>query len=79
MGWLAFIISIVAAVLSFFEATKLPSFIIAIFGVIFAIVAGYESAKKGKEAANKDEKALRVGAAINSGAVCLSYLILLWF
>ncbi len=84
MGLLAFVISVVAAIMSFFQATKLPSFIIAIFGVIFAAVSGYQNSKKQEQAEKKginkkDEQALGVGAAINSGAVCLSYLILLWF
>ncbi len=74
MELLAFIISVIAGILSFFKVTRLPAFIVAIFGIIFAIVATYQ---KSKQKEKQQSQALEVGSVINSGAVCLAYLTLL--
>ena len=79
MGLLAFTISVISGILSLFKATRLPAFIVAIFAIIFAVVATYQNGKKSSTEENKqNSKAFEVGSVINSGAVCLSYLILLW-
>ena len=74
MGLLAFIISVIAGILSFFKVTRLPAFVVAIFAIIFAMVATYQ---KSKVEGKKPSQALEVGSVINSGAVCLAYLTLL--
>lgn len=78
MSIIACVLSLIAAAMSFFEITRLPSFIIAIFGIIFGVVSGYQKEKtvEGKETTKKSV-ALEVGAIIVSGAVCVSYLVLL--
>lgn len=74
----AFTLSIIAAIMSFFSVLRLPSFVIAIFGIIFSTVAGYQKEKK-QDTDKKQSMAVEIGAIIISGAVCVSYLILLWF
>ena len=79
MGLLAFSISVIAGILSLFKATRLPAFVVAIFAIIFAMVATYQNSKKSSaDEGKQDSRAFEVGSVINSGAVCLSYLILLW-
>lgn len=83
MGMIAFILSIISAFMIFFESLRLPAFVIAIFGVIFGAVAGYQKEKK-DEKENKDKPAQKksvlfeVAAVIISGAVCVGYLVLLY-
>ncbi len=85
MGLLAFIISIASSIMLFFEATRLPAFIVAIVGIIYAIVTGYQKTNnkdkkpEEKESKTKQSEALEVGATIISGFVCVIYLALLWF
>ncbi len=90
MGLFAFTISVIAAVMSFFQATRLPAFIIAIVGIIYATVTGYMKTKnksktsenktsEGKTTTTKVSEALEVGAAIISGVVCFVYIMFLWF
>ena len=85
MGLLSFSISVVAAIMSFFKVTRLPAFIVAIVGIIYAIVTGYQKTNnkdkkpEEKESKTKQSEALEVGAAIISGVVCVIYLALLWF
>ena len=72
MGLLSFTISV--------EVTRLPAFIAGIVGVIYAAVTGYQKSKKKEEKTeSKTSEALEVGAAIISGVVCVTYLVLLWF
>lgn len=83
MGLLAFAISIVATAMMFIPSVRLPGFVIGIFGIIFGVVAGYQKEKKEKDnkeknTKKKDSKALEIGAIIISGAVCVSYLLLLY-
>lgn len=75
----AFTISIIAAIMSFFSVLRLPSFVIAIFGIIFATAAGYQKEKKQNKDDKKQSMAVEIGTIIISGAVCISYLIILWF
>lgn len=73
----SFILSIIAAIMSFFEVVRLPAFIFAIFGIIFGIVAGYQK-EKTKDETKKTSMAVEIGSIIISGAVCISYLVLLY-
>ena len=78
MDWIAFLISVIAGILSFFKETRLPAFIIAIFGIIFAMIATYQKSKtKGELEDKQQSRALEIGSVINSAAVCLTYLTLL--
>ncbi|MCI9177512.1 MAG: hypothetical protein HFJ28_02815 [Clostridia bacterium] len=74
----AFTLSIIAAIMSFFEIVRLPSFIVAIFGIIFGVVAGYQKEKKEGEEKKKISQAMEIGSIIISGAVCVAYLVLLY-
>ena len=78
MEIMAFLVSIIAGVLSFFKVTRLPAFVFATFGIILTMIAAYQ---KGKAEKSKEEvkpsKALEVGSIINSGAVCLTYIALI--
>jgi len=82
VGIMAFVISIVSTVMIFIPSVRLPAFVIAILGIVFGVIGGYEKDNEEKEqkekAKKKDPRALEIGAIIISGAVCLSYLILLY-
>ena len=74
VGAVAFGISIISAMMSFFRNLGLPSFIVAILGIIVAVLSTYyKDGKESKEGANKDSRALEVGAIILSGATCVVY------
>lgn len=78
IGLIAFIVSIVGSVMTFAESLKFPSFIIAIGGIILAVISAYYKDKKElKDPSKKDSRALEVGAIILSGAACVSYYIYL--
>lgn len=78
IGLIAFIVSIVGSVMTFAESLKFPSFIIAIGGIIIAVISAYYKDKKElKDPSKKDSRALEVGAIILSGAACVSYYIYL--
>ena len=79
VGIMAFVISIVSTVMIFIPSVRLPAFVIAILGIIFGVIGGYEKEKEQKEKSKKkDSNALEIGSIIISGAVCLSYLVLLY-
>lgn len=78
IGVLAFAVSIVAVIMSFFAEIRLPSFIIAILGIIIAVISAYYKDKKETgEKAKKDSRALEVGSIIIAGATCVSYFVYL--
>ncbi len=78
MEIIAFLVSVLAGVLSFFKVTRLPAFVFAVFGIILAMIATYQKSKVEKSKAEvKPSKAFEVGSIINSGAVCLTYIALL--
>lgn len=69
-------LSIIAAIMSFTESLRIIAFVLAIFGIIFAVVSGYQKEKE----QNKEKKksmAIEIGSILVAGAVCISYLILL--
>lgn len=81
LGLLAFIVSIVSVVMSFFEGLGLASFALSILGIIMAVISGYdkdavEKSQK-KENNSKESRALEIGAIIISGASILSYYVFL--
>lgn len=81
LGLLAFIVSIVAVVMSFFDGLVLASFALSILGIIMAVISGYdkdtvEKAQK-EEKTKKESRALEIGAIIISGAAILSYYVFL--
>lgn len=78
IGLIAFAVSIIGSLMSFFDSVKLPSFIIAILGIIIAVISAYYKDKKElKDETKKDSRALEVGAIIISGATCVSYYVFL--
>ena len=78
LGLIAFAVSIVGSLMTFAESLKFPSFIIAIAGIIIAVISAYYKDKKElKDPTKKDSRALEVGAIILSGAACISYYIYL--
>ena len=79
LGLVAFIVSIIGSLMSFFDSAKFPSFIIAIIGIIIAVISAYYKDKKEMKdtTTQKDSRALEVGAIILSGATCVSYYVFL--
>jgi len=76
VGVLAFAVSIIGVMMSFFDNIKLPAFIVAIMGIIIAVISAYYKDKKeGEKGAKKDSRALEVGAIILAGATCVTYYI----
>ncbi len=77
IGAISFGVCVVGVMMSFFENLLLPSFIIAIVGIIISILSAYykdEKELKDKDA-KKDSRALEVGAIILAGATCVSYFV----
>lgn len=78
IGIMAFAVSIAAVIMSFFSNLALPSFVIAILGIIIAVISTYYKDKREMaDGATKDSRALEVGSIIISGAACVSYFVLL--
>ena len=78
LGFIAFAISIIGSLMSFYDNLKFASFIIAILGIIVAVISAYYKDKKElQEGAKKDSRALEVGAIILSGAICVTYYVFL--
>ncbi len=76
LGILSFIVSIIGVMMSFFDNVRLPAFVVAISGIIIAIISAYYKDKKESEKekdAKKDSRALEVGSIILAGATCLTY------
>ena len=76
IGVISFGISIVGVMMSFFDSVRLPAFIIAIIGIIVAVLStDYKDGKELKDSSKKDSRALEVGAIILAGATCVTYYI----
>ena len=74
LGVIAFGVSIVAVIMSFFQNLMLASFAIAIIGIIIAITSAYDKdTTEAKEGAKKESRALEVGSIIISAAAIFSY------
>lgn len=78
IGVLSFAVSIIGAMMSFFDNIKLPSFVIAILSIVIAVISAYYKDKKeSKDGAKKDSRALEIGSIIIAGAICMSYFVFL--
>lgn len=76
IGVISFGISIIGVMMSFFERVRLPAFIIAIVGIIIAVLSTYyKDEKELKDPSKKDSRALEVGAIILAGATCITYFV----
>ena len=76
IGVIAFGISIIGVMMSFFDSVRLPAFIIAIVGIIVSVLSAYNKDQKElKDPSKKDSRALEVGAIILAGATCVTYYI----
>lgn len=78
IGFIAFAVSIVGIMMSFFENLKMASFIVAIIAIIIAVISAYYKDKKESvEGAKKDSRALEIGAMVLSAATCLTFYVYL--
>lgn len=76
IGVISFGISIIGVMMSFFESVRLFAFIIAIAGIVVAVLSTYNKDQKElKDPSKKDSRALEVGAIILAGATCVTYYI----
>lgn len=76
LGVIAFGVSIVAVIMSFFQNLMLASFAIAIIGIIIAITSAYDKdTTEAKEGAKKESRALEIGSIVVSGAAIFSYFV----
>ncbi len=75
LGIVSFIVSIVSVIMSFFHNLLLPSFAIAIVGIIIAIISTYDKDVSEKEKAEKGSRAFEMGSIIVSAATILSYFV----
>ena len=74
LGVIAFGVSIVAVIMSFFQNLMLASFAIAIIGIIIAITSAYDKdTTEAKEGAKKESRALEIGSIVISAAAIFSY------
>ncbi len=76
LGLIAFGVSIVAVIMSFFSDLMLASFAIAMVAIIIAIISAYDKdTVESKEGAKKASRALELGAIIISIAAIFSYFV----
>lgn len=76
LGVIAFGVSIVAVIMSFFQNLMLASFAIAIIGIIIAITSAYDKdTTEAKEGAEKESRALEIGSIVISAAAIFSYFV----
>ena len=76
LGIIAFVVSIIAVIMSFFSQLLLASFTIAMMGIIIAITSVYDKDSiEAKEGSRKESRALEVGSIIISAAAILSYFV----
>ena len=76
LGIIAFGVSIIAVIMSFFSQLLLASFTIAMMGIIIAITSVYDKDSiEAKEGSRKESRALEVGSIIISAAAILSYFV----
>lgn len=79
LGIVAFVVSIVAAIMSFYSQLTIPSFAVAILAAIIAVVSAWDkstsSKDKKEETKGKESKALEVGSVVISAATSLSFFV----
>ena len=76
VGIIAFAVSIVSVIMSFFSTLLLASFIVAMMGIILAITSIYDKdTTEAKEGAKKSSRALEVGSIVISAAAIFSYFV----
>lgn len=79
LGIVAFVVSIVAAIMSFYSQLTLPSFAVAILAAIIAVVSAWDkstsSKDKKEETKGKESRALEVGSVVISAATSLSFFV----
>lgn len=77
LGIVAFVVSIVAAIMSFYSQLTIPSFAVAILAAIIAVVSAWDkstsSKDKKEETKGKESRALEVGSVVISAATSLSF------
>ena len=79
LGIVAFVVSIVAAIMSFYSQQTIPSFAVAILAAIIAVVSAWDkstsSKDKKEETKGKESRALEVGSVVISAATSLSFFV----
>lgn len=79
LGIVAFVVSIVAAIMFFYSQLTIPSFAVAILAAIIAVVSAWEkstsSKDKKEETKGKESRALEVGSVVISAATSLSFFV----
>ena len=70
LGIVAFVVSIVAAIMSFYSQLTIPSFAVAILAAIIAVVSAWD-----KSTSSKESRALEVGSVVISAATSLSFFV----
>lgn len=79
LGIVAFVVSIVAAIMSFYSQLTIPSFAVAILAAIIAVVSAWDkstsSKDKKEETKGKESRALEVGSVVISEATSLSFFV----
>lgn len=79
LGIVAFVVSIVAAIMSFYSQLTIPSFAVAILAAIIALVSAWDkstsSKDKKEETKGKESRALEVGSVVISAATSLSFFV----
>lgn len=76
LGIIAFGVSIIAVIMSFFPQLLLASFAIAMIGIIIAITSAYDKDSiEAKEGSQKESRALEIGSIVISAAAILCYFI----
>ena len=76
LGVIAFGVSIIAVIMSFFPQLLLSSFAIAIIGIIIAVTSAYDKdSTEAKEGTKKESRALEIGSIIISAAAIFSYFV----
>lgn len=79
LGIVAFVVSIVAAIMSFYSQLTIPSFAVAILAAIIAVVSAWDkstsSKDKKEETKGKESRALEVGSVVISAATSLGFFV----
>lgn len=79
LGIVAFVVSTVAAIMSFYSQLTIPSFAVAILAAIIAVVSAWDkstsSKDKKEETKGKESRALEVGSVVISAATSLSFFV----
>ena len=79
LGIVAFVVRIVAAIMSFYSQLTIPSFAVAILAAIIAVVSAWDkstsSKDKKEETKGKESRALEVGSVVISAATSLSFFV----